>query len=1720
MNTNIPNYTLNEEPIFVSQNSIIFSGTDDTTKAPIVVKILNKEHPTPEELARFKHEYEITKIFDSTENIVKTYNFFKHGNTYIMVLENITTTSLGEVLSQEKKISPAIFLDLAIQITETLESIHHHEIIHKDINVNNIMCYFNERKIKIIDFGFSANLPRERAEIISPNVLEGTLSYISPEQTGRMNRGIDYRTDYYSLGVTFYQMLTGELPFPSKDPMELVHSHIAVIPKSPYECDSSIPKPISDIIMKLLEKTAERRYQNAAGLIADLERCREQLLSTGVIEPFELGSNDIFNRFQIPEKLYGREEEVALLLETYERVMKGGIEFMLVAGYSGIGKSALVYEIHKPIVHRQGYFIWGKFDQFRHNIPYGAFTQAFNELIKQLLSEPEENIAAFRKSVMAAVGENGQIILELIPNLIAIIGEQPPVLELELTESLNRFGYVFQNFIKSICSEKHPLVIFLDDLQWADLPSLKMIETLLTSPDCRYLFIIGAYRSNEVSETHPLMITLEALKKLDITCETIAVAPLKFNAVNELIADTLHQSTENTRDLAELCYEKTAGNPFFLIQLLHTLNKENLIAFDNDKSVWTWKLDKIKEKKISENIVDLMVDKIRELSPKAQKILQLASCIGTEFTLNILSKIDERSQEELLIDIQEILKEGYVLAHGEAYKANSFYFAHDRIQQASSLLLSEDEKKIIHIDLARILLKITPPEKLDEVIFDIANHYNNGVEPTFHPSITEDEKNKIAELNLKAAKLAASASAFEPALLYIQETLKCINKTLWKSNYPLMLEIYNSATECACLNAKYDLVEQYSNEALKHTKNVFDELAIIKLKIFAATAEEKQKETLDLAFDTLRRLGIKTPKNASTIDVLFLIMKVKYYQAGKSIPDLINLPLMTDEAKKASIPISTFVYAAAYIFNPNLLPFLSCTNVILSLKYGNAKGSAYAYSLYGVIPCGILNDIETGYQFSKLALDLMEKMNDHEFKTKIIFANSFFTNHWKDKAQDVAAIQIDNFEKGCDIGDFEHSSYSLMDASMLKYYYGTPLKEQLAIIEKYLPLVIKFKQGNPRNYISIYYQVVLNLLSDSEHPEILVGPGFDETVMVPLFLKTGDKHGLCSVNLNKAILAYHFENYELARSSVKNGYLYLDALVSTSAIPVFHMYEALTLIALYPTSSSFEKLKISYKIKSLLKKFHYWTKCAPHNQLQRTQLIMAEWAGVQGQNDEAAKLYDEAIATAKQNNIINEEALAYELAAKFYLKQGRDLIAAVYMQEARHRYSLWGAQGKVAYLNKQYPHLLKKSQLSSAIYDNASSKSALSTRLLNTDSSVHSVSSSIGSQNLDIQTILKSSQALSSTIVLEDLLKNLMRIVVENAGGQKAYLLLNKDNQFFIEAECDVNENEVKVLQSIPITDDILPKSIINYVIRSKESVVLDRANESKQFGKDSYVSKTNLKSVLCMSLVNQGILSGVLYIENNLIDGAFTADRIATLDLLSSEIVISINNARLYSQTKELNERLIVLNRAYERFVPEDFLDLLHKKSIMDVALGDHTQISMSVLFTDIRNFTTRSEKMTPQENFDFINSFLGVMVPIIKKHSGFVDKYIGDAIMALFPRNADDAIKASIEMQQTLKEYNKQNPHQDPIEIGIGINTGLLMLGTVGEPNRMAATVISDTVNIASRIESLTKTYQKPILIAEDTYKKIKNPLMYNFEKIGQVQVKGKAKEITIYQVSTIIK
>jgi len=1472
----LPNYQIGSQ-IYESLNSLVYRGIQKKDNQPVILKMLKQDYPTPAELTRYRQEYEITHDLDLA-GVIKVYGIEKYQNTLVIIFQDFGGESLKQLMANQT-LSLKAFLPLAIQIADNLGNIHAANLIHKDINPSNIVVNVETNQLKIIDFGIASRLPRENPTLKNPEQLEGTLAYLSPEQTGRINRSMDYRTDLYSLGVTFYELLIGQLPFTATDAMELVHCHIAKNPVEVNEVNSNVPPIVSDIVKKLMAKNAEDRYQSAFGVKADLEKCLENLGGFENLRgfSFELAQNDFSGKLQIPQKLYGRENEVNTLLQAFERVSQGSAEMMLVAGYSGVGKTALVRSVHKPMTQKRGYFTAGKFDQFQRNIPYYAITQAFNEFCRYLLMESAETLANWQSQILDALGNNGQIIIDVVPDLELVIGPQPAVASVGPTEAQNRFQMFFLNFVKALCNKGHPFILFIDDLQWVDSGSLGLLKSIMLDDEIQHLLIIGAYRDNEVDSTHPFMMAVSELQRANVNINSIELANLQQKDVNQLLQDSLKCEAVQTQSLTDLIYQKTQGNAFFTHQFLQTLYSDALLHFDFEQQQWQWDVSRIAAQNITANVVELMANKIDKLPSSTSAALQLAACIGNQFDLSILAIIYEPDQNETLSVLHPAITEGLIQPLDENYKRlevasqSQFKFLHDRVQQAAIALIDDKQKRAVHLQIGRLLLKNTPADVLEEQVFDIVGQFSHSIELLNNQA----ERLKIAQLNLMAGQKAKAATAIEPALNYLNQGMALLPADSWKTEYELTFSLHVERVETLYLNTHFEQSQALADTALNHAKTLLDQVKLYELKIQSHITNIQMIEALDTGLEVLRLLGIELKKTPPIYE--------------GEIEDLITLPLMTDPSKQAAMRILMTIMSPAFIANPTLLGPIAFTMVNLSLKEGHSPPSAYGYSFYGLILCIGIDDIELGYRFGQLALKLVDKLDAKEIKARTHELFHAFVRPWKEHPRNILNALYETIQIGIETGDIEYASYSTLYCCCFPFLMGESLEslEQRCIV--LLDMMQRFQYEHVLNSLKTWKQVVLNLSGQATEKTLLMAPDFNEFEMRQQFIDTQDSSNLFEFHVAKGILLYFLGELKTSVESFQFANQYEEG--GTSFITGANgFYYSLSLLAQCPNVDSDKQSQYLEQVSENQEKLKKWAYHAPMNYQHKYDLVEAEKARNLAQLN-AIEWYEKAIAGARENEYLHEEALAYELAAKFYLGRSMDKVAQTYLKEAHYRYQQWGAVAKVKDLEERYPQWLAPS-----------SPPAMSTTLTRTGAATMMARTRSQTSNwLDLESVMKASQTLSGEIVLGKLLANMMHIVIENAGAERGLLLLPQQNNWFIEAEGQVNSDKVTVLQSLAIEDcSQVPANLIHYVARTFDNVVLSDATVDGNFTQDAYIVKQRPKSVLGMPLLNQGKLTGILYLENNLTEGAFTPQRLQVLTLLSSQMAISIENSFLYNNLEQ----------------------------------------------------------------------------------------------------------------------------------------------------------------------------------------------------------------------------
>ncbi|MEH2264288.1 trifunctional serine/threonine-protein kinase/ATP-binding protein/sensor histidine kinase [Nostoc sp.] len=1511
---NIPGYKVSEE-LYDGSRTIVYRGYRETDSLPVVIKLLKNPYPSFSELLSFRNQYTIAKNLNSPL-IVQTYSLEPYQNGYALVMEDFGGISLKEWGMGGRGQSLQEFLEIAIALCNTLDVLYHERIIHKDIKPANILINPETKQVKLIDFSIASLLPRETQTLVNPNILEGTLAYISPEQTGRMNRGIDYRTDFYSIGVTFYELLTGKLPFVSNDAMELVHCHIAKIAPLVSETNLEIPSVISKIVSKLMAKNAKDRYQSALGLKFDLENCLHQLQEAGKIQSFEIGQRDVCDRFIIPDKLYGRETEVENLLQAFDRVSLGTTEMILVAGFSGIGKTAIVNEVHKPIVRQRGYFIKGKYDQFQRNIPFSAFVQAFRDLMGQLLSESDAKIQQWRNEILSAVGENGQVIIEVIPELSRIIGEQPPAIELSGTAAENRFNLLFQNFTQIFTTAEHPLVIFLDDLQWADSASLKLMQLLMA--DTGHLLLIGAYRDNEVNPVHPLMLTLNEIEKNQTPINTITLAPLNQKTVNQLVADTLKCSQDLASPLSQLVFKKTQGNPFFSIQFLKALHQEQLINFNYESGYWQCDIAQANQQAVTDDIVEFMALQLEKLPLTTQNILKLASCIGNQFDLATLAIVSEQCQINTADALWKALQEGLILPISEVYKfyqgeeseqlalsyqniekkIAKYAFLHDRVQQAAYFLISDEQKTATHLKIGQLLRENLCELEIEEKLFDLVGHLNLGIELISQAS----DRQALAQLNFKAGSKAKNATAYTAARVYFQTGIALLQPDCWQTQYELALNLHLAVTEASYLNSDFESMKEMAGVVLQNAQTIFDKVKIYEIKIAALTAQSQILGAIAVGADVLSQLGVELPSAPESAQIDKALEYLKEQLQGREISQLIDLPVMSDRPAIAAMQLLGILFAPILLGNPGLMPLLSATMVRLSLQFGNTPASTVGYAIHGMVLCAFLSEVETGYKFGCLALSLLEKLNVRGIKCLPLNLFGGFIQHRQQSLLATLSTMKDSYTNGMETGSFLYAGYSIQGYGYKALFAGVNLNTLSAELAPYSVVLAQAKQNAACILLDTTRQVLENLRETVSQPHRLMGIVYDETIMLPKHQEDNDFTAIAYAYTYKLMLAALWGNYQAALEYITGIKPYFMAAAGAVHIPVFHFYAALTYLALFPTQPEAEQAESLLEAQTHQTILHQWAENAPMNHLHKWYLVEAERYRVLGKKAVASEYYDEAIALAKTHQFINEEALANELAAKFYLDWGKQRIAGEYMIEAYYSYIRWGAKAKVADLERRYPQLLAPIL--------QQTRSPLSTNetilaLGNVTSTSSPTSSSNVSVALDLAAILKASQTLSREIELEKLLSVLLAIAIENAGADKCVLMLLQDNHLSIEGSIILGTEPI-VLQSLPVEDSQdIPLKLIYKVLHNRQTVVLIDVSADFTLANDPYIIRQQPQSILCSPILHQGKLMGILYLENNLVTGAFTSDRLQVLNFLTTQAAISLENALLYHKLEDYSHTL-----------------------------------------------------------------------------------------------------------------------------------------------------------------------------------------------------------------------
>lgn len=1497
------------EQLHGSTQTLVYRAQRIADDCPVILKMIKESYPSAERVAWLQREYELMKSLDFA-GIPNVYTVETDQHRWFMVLEDTGSNSLDH-LQLAGNIALADFLPIAIAITNILGYIHQKRIIHKDISTPNIIYNPSTRQVQVIDFGIATKLSYETTMFRGPNMMEGMLHYMSPEQTGRMNRAIDYRSDLYSLGVTLYELITGVLPFTSKDTLELIHCHIARHPVSPRTHNADIPEALAAVILKLMAKNAEDRYQSVYGLKTDLEKihahyCSEDSQTAVALTGFIPGENDVSDRFQIPNRLYGRQQERQTLLEAFQRVHQGICGLLLVEGTGGIGKTVLAQELYQSVTQRRGYFIAGKFDHFQRDIPYIGYIQAFQSLVRQLLTESDTQIARWCEKIQAAVGKNGQVLIDVIPDIEHIIGAQPAVAPLHPAESRNRFHTVFQSFVQVFAQPEHPLVVFLDDLQWADRASLELMELLMTTPDSHHFLMIGAYRSHSIDVGHPLAITLATIERSGFHLQHIILSELDHACITNIVQETLGCSAEEAQPLAQLLLSKTGGNPFFINTFLTTLYTNGSITFDYHQGTWVWNLEEIYACDITDNVVELFTKTIQHLKQSTQHLLMLAAIIGNHFDLGKLAVVAQKPLLEVASTLEPAIYAGLIEPIEHTHKVVGFEishllhtvnvayrFAHDRIQQAAYALIDSKKQEMFHLRVGRLLLLDISDSERDDHIFDIVNHLNKGKN-----LITDSEERlQLAALNMRAGRRAKKSTAYQTAATYFQTGIAMLPPDSWQTHYNLTLDLYSEAAEAECLTGNHDEMDLLVEVVLNQAQTILDQVRVYEVVIQALFAEKRLNEALQTALVALDLLGVSIPKNPTLQDVDVELGNVATLLKEKTMESLQALPLMKAPFARATMRILTSITTIAYGM-PLFFSLIIAKQMMFVITNGNSPTAPFAYICYGIIICGKTGDVATGYAFGQLGMQLLQQSGDADIRSRSHMAYNFVLRHWKEPIRTLLPSFLETYQMGLETGELPQACYSLYHYCYIHFHLGTPLLILKEEIIKYKQTMIRLRQKTPLIWNHVLMQMVLNLLGEGETDNIhqLVGESFDETQEIPQLIAERDTTTLFQVYDFKLILSYLSERYTEAQDALEKAHMYSPSAIGLPYIPVLCMYDSLIRLALFGENSSEEQEHLLKHVAENQERMAYWAQLAPDNVLHCFYLVEAERARIEGRDGDAREYYDKAIQHALEQEYLNDIALAYKLAGQFYLAKNLIQLATLYLRNAHYTYHRWGATVCVSHLEQQYPWIVQKPDLASSqnkIFGGTENLVVLDTHITS--------STQKQADLLDVASVLKASQAISEELILDTLLEKLMRIMIENAAAERGLLMLEKSGQWVVEAEYTLDQEIKSLLQSIPVARASLPLSLFHYVVHASESVVLHDALHEGDFTHDAYITQHQPRSVLCMPLIYRTHLIGILYLENSITTNVFTTDHLKLLQVLCSQAAISIEQARLYSNMEDM---------------------------------------------------------------------------------------------------------------------------------------------------------------------------------------------------------------------------
>lgn len=1691
--------------VYRGKETRIYRAVRRVDGARVLIKCLADEYPSQAQLARFEREYALLRKL-AGPGIPTALAVEAHGHARRIVFADEGLEALDRL---PMPLALDSFFVCARALIQILTRVHAAQVLHKDVTPANVVMHPLRGHVQLIDFGLAAELPREVHVANRPALLEGTLKYMAPEQTGRMNRGVDYRADYYGLGATLFFAATGRPPFVGEDALDLVHSHIAREPPLACECNPAVPRSLSAVLNKLLAKTPEERYQSSAGLLSDLERCAADW-ARGVDEEFVLGSADHSEQFAVSQVLYGRQEQVTRLLAAFQRATAGNTEVLLLPGPPGIGKSALISEVQRPMLASRGLYAAGKFDQFNRGIPFAAVLQAFRTLLRQILTEEESVLRGYREALETVLGANIPVLGDVLPELILITGPRPAVPVLPPSETQHRFERCVANLVHVLATAAHPLVLVLDDLQWADVPSLRLLVQICARSGHGYLLVIGAYRDGEVGATHPLQIARRDLADRGIAVTEMPIGPLSAADVQALVAATLRVPLTEAEEFSRVLWARTAGNPFFVTQYLQRLYREGAIVFDATLRHFCVSAQAMQHMPASDNVADLMSSGLTQLSTDTQRVLRLAACIGSEFDLATLTSVCGLSRTATAQALWPALVEGLLLPLSGAYRTVAeedstvvrYRFAHDRIQQAAYTLLREEERAPTHHAIGQRLHSQLSQAEREERLFEIVTHMNKGAQERKDAAARE----ALADLNLQAAQRAMAAAAFASAWELLQTALVLRGADRFARDYQAALALSNAAAEGAAYAGDLAAMEALVTEVEREGRSLLDKARAREVMMRAYIAKERGPDALRLGRKHLHELGEHIPEKLTPAVLLIELVRFNRVLGRRTAEDLLQLPPMSDPVKQAAMRTYGLLTAYAYETQPLLTLPLGHRQMALTVRYGLSPAAPVAIGGYASFLCGRQRDMDLGLRLSRATIKMAERAESAPFRCRVWIYWAWFCESWVRPCLESSDLALQVWTMSLDAGDLETALTAACMRVLYSLWGNRPLQTML---EEARSMRQQWERSAGQAWsplAAVAEQVVANLQAPCPDVAHLRGEFMDQDALLSRPL--GDRRIVPILGLFRATLLYIDNRLDEAQAALRSS-RHIQKTVPLCWFPtVWHTQRALVDAVQLPQMPLRKRWRTRRRIERSLRALR---DLAPHNSGMcdhRIALLQAEYAAGLGRDREAMDAFDRAIAAAHKSKLPGDQAVACERAACFYTARGRRSVAHAYLRDACRAWSVWGAHGRVHTLQQRVPELLDAATGVGVSVSVGQSNQGVSEKVLD--------------QAFDASAVIQAAQAIADETDIPSLLGRIMGQALEHAGARRGTLILQVAGEPRVQATIDVADGGAlhrmdRALRDSSSAEDAWPAGLARFALRTHETVVLDDAQAADSaFATDAWVRARRARSLLALPLSRQGRVLGVLLLDNSLTPAAFTAERLHAVRVIATQAAIALDNALLQRALSTSLQEQTALARANQRFVPAEFLAALDRPSITTVQLGDSVQKELTILFSDMREFTSHVEGNTPEQNIHFINDYLAAMEPAILHHGGFVDSYIGDAIMALFAVGADAALRASIDMLRNLDAYNAARAARGlrPVRIGIGLNTGTVTLGTIGGPQRIKCGVIGDAVNLGARVESLSKSYGVSLILSHHTVCRLQNPGAFLLRELDRVRVVGRQAAVTLYE------